>query len=249
MNGRTFTGASLLAAPGQRVVELQSVSKHYNQGNGLVRAVDEVSLEVCSGDFLHITGRSGSGKSTLLSLIGGLAAPTAGTVKVLDRDLQALDDKQISHLRATAMGFVFQFSSLIPTLSVIDNVRLPGLFAGGSHNDERAAELLTWVGLFNKKNSFPSQLSSGQATRVALARSLVNKPVILLADEPTGNLDVETEIDILRLLQQINREEGLTIVMVTHNPDLIHFGNRHAIMEMGRLKEVEISPSVKAARA
>lgn len=225
-------------AGGSPLVELAGICKHYQHGAQMVRAVECVDLCVNPGDFLLITGRSGSGKTTLLSLIGGLTPPSSGLQHLLGEDLAQLNDIQISRLRAERIGFVFQFSSLIPTLTVLDNVRLPSLFTGNhSHSGERATTLLDWVGLEDKKASFPSQLSGGQQTRVALARALVNRPELLLADEPTGNLDVETEQDVMDLLRQMNEDEGTTVVMVTHNPALAPFANRHAVMNQGRLVE------------
>jgi ABC-type lipoprotein export system ATPase subunit len=228
--------------PGAPIVELEGICKYYQQGSQVVKAVDNVNLCVAEGDFMLITGRSGSGKTTLLSLIGGLTLPTGGRQRLLGEDIGSLNDDQISRLRAERIGFVFQFSSLIPTLSVLDNVRLPCLFSSHSQNGiERATSLLHWVGLDEKKSSFPAHLSGGQQTRVALARALTNRPQLLLADEPTGNLDLETEQEVMSLLRQINEQEGTTVIMVTHNPALAPFANRHAIMERGCLTEVERS--------
>ncbi len=231
------------------VVHLVGLSKHYCQGAETVRAVDEVALQVTAGDFLIITGRSGSGKTTLLSLIGGLTIPTAGAVAVFGQSLAELDDAAISALRAENIGFVFQFASLIPTLTALDNVRLPGLFAKHPLSPAEAARLLSWVGLADKLGSYPAQLSGGQQTRVAVARALANRPDLLLADEPTGNLDVVTEQEILTLFREINLNDGTTIVLVTHNPELARYGNRHLIMESGRLSEVQqCSPMEVLAR-
>jgi ABC-type lipoprotein export system ATPase subunit len=203
-----------------------------------VRAVDQVALRVATGDFLIITGRSGSGKTTLLSLIGGLTIPTSGADNVFDKYLAELDDAAISTLRAERIGFVFQFASLIPTLTALDNVRLPGLFAKSPVSPEEAARLLSWVGLANKLANYPAQLSGGQQARVTVARALANQPDLLLADEPTGNLDVETEREILELFRELNMNDGTTVVLVTHNPELACYGNRHLIMADGRLNEV-----------
>jgi ABC-type lipoprotein export system ATPase subunit len=219
------------------VIELTEVEKHYSQGAEVVRAVDKITLTVEAGDFLTITGRSGSGKTTLLSLIGGLTEPTSGNVRIFGEPIAELDDAALSTLRAGRVGFAFQFASLIPTLNALDNVRLPGLFANKPIGPDGAGRLLTWVGLSDKTKNFPSQLSGGQQARVALARSLANHPDLLLADEPTGNLDVDTENEIMVLFREININEGITIVLVTHNPQLAKFGNRHLIMDSGRLTE------------
>lgn len=224
------------AAPA--VVCLENVSKHFRQGEALVRAVDEVSLEIFPGDFLVLTGRSGSGKTTLLSLIGGLTTPTAGRVHLFGRDLARLNDVALSAMRAERLGFVFQFASLLPTLTALDNVRLPGLFASRPVTKATALELLGWVGLADKARSYPSALSGGQVARVALARALANRPALFLADEPTGNLDVDTEREIFTLLRELNRVRGVTILLVTHNPELACYGNRRLRMDCGRLEEL-----------
>ncbi len=222
---------------GSALVELWGVSKHYQQGLDSVKAVDDVSLKVQAGDFVSITGRSGSGKTTLLSLIGGLTAPTSGGVRLFDQTLKNLGDSELSALRAERMGFVFQFASLIPTLSTLDNVRLPGIFAPKPVDTAYARKLLDWVGLSDKLNSYPAELSGGQQARVSLARALANQPDLLLADEPTGNLDVETEWEILSLLRDLNQEQNITIMLVTHNPELAKYGDRHFVMHGGGLTE------------
>ena len=216
---------------------LENVCKHYQQGNEIVRAVDDVTLQILQGDFASITGRSGSGKTTLLSLIGGLTTPSDGRVEIFGEAMNGLDDEALSSLRANRIGFVFQFASLIPTLTALDNVRLPGLFGTHPVSPKDAADLLAWVGLSDKLYNFPAELSGGQQTRVALARALTNHPSLLLADEPTGNLDVETEAEILTLLHDLNRDRGMTIILVTHNPDLAQHGTRHLVMQSGKLTE------------
>lgn len=219
------------------LIALEEVGKHYRQGEQLVRAVDRVTLEIESGDFLVITGRSGAGKTTLLSLIGGLTTPTSGSVWVDGVNLAWLDDAGLSALRADSIGFTFQFASLIPTLTVLDNVCLPTLFASRPPERGRAVELLRRVGLGDRLSSYPTQLSGGQQRRVAVARGLINSPAILLADEPTGDLDVETEQEIIKLFHTLNAQEGMTVVLVTHNPELAGYGNRHLEMARGRLTE------------
>ncbi|MFC1936316.1 ABC transporter ATP-binding protein [Chloroflexota bacterium] len=220
---------------GSIIIETLELEKHYVQGDDLIRAVDRLTLEIAQGDFVTITGRSGSGKTTLLSLIGGLTKPTSGTVKLFGHNIFQLEDDRLSAMRSSQIGFVFQFSSLISTLSVFDNVRLPGLFSNLPVETKRVKDLLTWVDLGTKINNYPNELSGGQQARVALARALANSPELLLADEPTGNLDVETELEILELLREINEQEGTTIMLVTHNPDLAKFGSRHMVMEKGKL--------------
>lgn len=224
-------------AAAKPVIRLDNISKHYQQGSETVRAVDDVTLQVLPGDFASITGRSGSGKTTLLSLIGGLTTPSRGEVEIFGEAMSSLNDDALSFLRANRIGFVFQFASLIPTLTAQDNVRLPGMFGEKPVSPKDAADLLAWVGLSDKLHNFPAELSGGQQTRVALARALTNHPSLLLADEPTGNLDVETESEILTLLRNLNRERGMTIVLVTHNPELAQHGTRHLVMQSGKLTE------------
>jgi len=219
------------------IIHLEKVCKYYQQGAETVRAVDCVALDINAGDFVSITGRSGSGKTTMLSLIGGLTNPTSGEIDVFGEQINSLDDETVSKLRANRIGFVFQFTSLIPTLTVLDNVRLPGLFAAQKVNPGYAKILLDWVGLSPKLNNYPAELSGGQQARVSLARALANRPDLLLADEPTGNLDVETEWEILSLLRDLNLNQNTTVVLVTHNPELAKYGNRHLVMQSGRLTE------------
>lgn len=219
------------------VVRLEKVDKHYRQGAEIVRAVDAVSLSIHAGDFVSITGRSGSGKTTLLSLIGKLTEPTSGQIQVFGHSLQEMDDAAISMLRSERIGFDFQFASLIPTLTVLDNIRLPGLFATNPVERSYALELLAWVGLSDKLGNYPAELSGGQQARIALARALANHPELLLADEPTGNLDVKTEWEVLSLLSDLNQQQNTTVILVTHNPELAQYGNRHLVMHGGQLIE------------
>ena len=215
---------------------LHSVSKAYRQGDITVCAVDNVSLQVSPASSLVITGRSGAGKTTLLSLMGGLTRPTIGSVCINGIDVATMNDAALSDLRAREIGFVFQFASLMPTLTALQNVQLAGVFAQATQDTRRARELLILVGLRDKVNSYPAQLSGGQQRRVAIARALMNRPAILLADEPTGDLDVDTEFEILELMRAINAD-GMTVILVTHNPNLTDFGSRHLIMERGKLIE------------
>lgn len=202
-----------------------------------VTAVRAVSLRIATGEFVVITGRSGSGKTTLLNLVAGLARPTTGTVWLEGADLWRLDDNTQSRLRSQKIGFIFQFRSLMPALTVLENVALPRLFSGRHRQpaEPRAAELLATVGLADKLHAYPRQLSAGQQQRVVIARALINHPAVLLADEPTSNLDEQTEGEIMDLFQQIHRERGLTIVLVTHTRQLIHYGTRALEMAAGQV--------------
>ena len=226
-------------------ISLHGLTKSYRQGDTQVHAVDHVDLQVFAGDFIIVTGRSGIGKTTLLSLIGRLAEPTSGDILIDGVDLNALDDAALSNLRARKIGFVFQFASLIPTLTVLENICLPSLFAGQPIDEKRTIELAQMVGLGDKLKNYPPQLSGGQRRRVAIARALVNHPEILLADEPTGDLDVDTEKEILDLFRSLN-QQGMTIILVTHSPNLIGYGNRAMRMEQGKLVEYESNPTANA---
>jgi len=219
------------------MIEATSLSKTFRAGSSEVRAVEDAHLAVQAGEFILILGRSGSGKSTLLGMLAGLLRPTTGTVRVRNVDLSSLSDESISELRAREIGFVFQFSGLLPTVTVLENVMLPTLFSHDrSDVRSRAIGLLEKVGLLDRAIAYPGTLSSGEMKRVAIARALVNRPALLIADEPTGDLDVDTEYEIMELFSRLNRE-GMTIVMVTHNPELIRYATRTYGMDRGRLVE------------
>jgi ABC-type lipoprotein export system ATPase subunit len=220
------------------MIALRDVTKIYTTSKEVaVTAVRGVNLEVARGEFVIITGRSGSGKTTLLNLAAGLARPTSGQVLLEGVDLWSLSDRQQSLLRNRKIGFVFQFPSLLPSLPTLENVALPTIF-GTNHSQptathERAAELLDMVGLESKRAAFPRQLSAGQQQRVVIARSLINRPEILLADEPTSNLDEQTEREIMDLFRDIHAKTGITIVLVTHTSQLVTYGTRAIEMASG----------------
>lgn len=201
-------------------VELDQLSRTYQIGDQTIEAVKNVSLTADAGEFVAIIGHSGSGKSTLLSMLGGLARPTSGRVIIEDEDIWAHDDRFRSDFRNARIGFIFQFASLIPTLNAIENVALPRTFFGKSRkaqDEEEAIMLLERVGLGERLFSYPSELSGGQQRRVAIARALINRPALLLADEPTGDLDEETEAEVMELLLSSCREFKAAFLMVTHN--------------------------------
>jgi len=220
------------------MIELLQITKVYQQKKGVpVTAVTGVSFTIPPGGFLVVTGRSGCGKTTLLNIIAGLARPTSGNIVIDGTDIWTLDDKAISALRNEKMGFMFQVPSLIPTLTVIDNVVVPTMFTGKENQGdvyERAAEALESVGLSHKVDAFPRYLSAGEEKRVVIARAIINRPPILLADEPTANLDELTEKEVMALLKKIHGE-GTTIILVTHHPSLIGYGTRHLTMADGKL--------------
>lgn len=203
------------------MIDIVNISKSYKIGRDSFKAVDGLSLTVETGDFISIVGHSGSGKTTLLSLIGGLTRPDSGTVVIDNTDLWAMSDNELSEFRNKKINFIFQFSSLIPTLNVLENVLLPSAF--GQNSDplkERAIKLLEKVRLPDRLDSYPSQLSGGQQRRVAIARAFINNPSIILADEPTGDLDEDTEQEIIKLFHTMNEEQGITFVIVTHSSDI-----------------------------
>jgi ABC-type lipoprotein export system ATPase subunit len=221
------------------MITLEDVSKEYPLGKGTpVSAVRQVSLEIKSGEFVIIVGRSGSGKTTLLNLCAGLTRPTSGNVLLDGTDLWSFSDKQQSYLRSQKIGFIFQFPSLLPNLTVLENVVLPTIFGTKlslSQVSDLGNQLIQNVGLGEKIAAYPSQLSAGQQQRVVIARALLNQPEMLLADEPTSNLDEKTEIEIMDLFRDLHLEMGITILMVTHTRQLISFGTRAVEMAEGRI--------------
>lgn len=221
------------------IISLKDLSKSYKVGPSMVRAVESLSLEIPRGQLVSIVGHSGSGKTTLLSLIGGLTKPTSGRVILDGTNIWTLSDRELSQLRNKKIGFAFQFASLIPTLNSVDNVLLPATFGGtATVRPQRALELLEMVGLKDRANSYPAMLSGGEQRRVALARTLMNNPEIILADEPTGDLDEDTEADILELFSKVNAE-GVTIVIVTHSRAVAAQTHRVLRMHRGHLSEQE----------
>lgn len=221
------------------MIRLENVTKSYPLGKGsFVTAVKGASLEIKKGEFVLIVGRSGSGKTTLLNLAAGLTRPTSGKVLMDDTDLWTLTDHQQSFLRGQRIGFVFQFPSLLPTLTVLENVSLPTVFAAKSEAvqvQNRAAQLLQEVGLADKVSAYPRQLSAGQQQRVVIARAMMNQPLMLLADEPTSNLDEKTELEIMELFRDLHHSMGITIVMVTHTRQLVSYGTRAVEMVNGEI--------------
>ena len=219
------------------MIVLKGLTKVY----GHIKAVDNVNLEIPSGEFTFIAGRSGSGKTTLLSMVAGLAKPTFGSVFINDTDIWSLNDKELSALRNMRIGFMFQGGYVIPTLSVIDNVMLPTVFKNVDFDVyEKSRKMLEKVGLLQFADRLPSELSGGERRRISIARALMNDPEIILADEPTAELDVETETEIMRLLGEIHRMGGVTMLMVSHNYDLASYATRRFRMNLGKLTEAEI---------
>ncbi|RPJ78113.1 MAG: ABC transporter ATP-binding protein [Alphaproteobacteria bacterium] len=212
-----------------QVVELREIAKTYTLGSNNIHALRDVNLSIKKGDFLTIMGASGSGKSTLLNLIGCLDTPTKGVIKINDVDISKLNDEQLTAIRRSNIGFIFQQFNLIPTLTALENIELPMVFNKVSEitRQKRALSLLEQVNLDSKYATHkPYELSGGQQQRVAIARALANSPSLLLADEPTGNLDTKTGREIMELLSFLNLN-GTTMVIVTHDPSLMHYSNRN----------------------
>jgi ABC-type lipoprotein export system ATPase subunit len=215
-----------------------NVVKTYVTERGPIEAVKGIDLTIERGEFAAVIGRSGSGKSSLLAMVGGLSRPTRGTVSVESIDIWALSDDQLAQFRNSHMGFVFQFASLLPTLRIIDNIALPALLGrtrGAADAYKAAAELLNQFGIGGYADAFPAEVSAGEQRRAVIARALINNPVILLADEPTSDLDEETEREIMDHLRTANRANAMTMVMVTHNLSLAERADRVLHIAEGRL--------------
>lgn len=223
-----------------KILEVQHVVKTYGSHQNQVKALSDVSFAAEQGEFIAIVGTSGSGKSTLLNLLGGLDVPTEGKISIRGHDIGSLTRKEQTIFRRRNIGFVFQNYSLMPVLNVYDNVALPVTFDKGSHVDrEHIRELLNELGLWEKRKRYPSELSGGQQQRAAIARALANKPALLLADEPTGNLDSKTAVEVIGLLKASSQKYHQTALMVTHNEALAQSCDRIIRIEDGRLYQRE----------
>ncbi|MFZ0184165.1 MAG: ABC transporter ATP-binding protein [Nitrosotalea sp.] len=220
-------------------LRVENLSKIYDTAAGRVVALDNVSFTIKKGEFVSIVGPSGSGKSTVLNMIGALDRPTSGKISVDGIDMFSMNDSEIATLRNERIGFIFQSFNLINRTTVLKNVKLPGLIAGMSHDvaDFRATKILEALGIDDKKNQKPVNLSGGQQQRVAIARSLINNPTIILADEPTGNLDTKTGDDVFAMLKNLSHKFKRTIVMVTHNPELAANSDRSILLRDGRIEQ------------
>ncbi|CAI2719056.1 ABC transporter ATP-binding protein [Nitrospina watsonii] len=219
------------------IIRLHQVSRFYQAGTVKVTALSGIDMELSRGDFVTIMGPSGGGKTTLLNLMGGLDRPDTGDIHLNGHHISQMDDRGLTDLRRREIGFVFQFFNLLPTLTVWENVELPLLLSGAPGRARQSiATLLDYVGLLNRRDSFPAEMSGGEMQRVAIARALVHRPSIVLADEPTGNLDSVNGHKILDILKEACDDFQTTVVVVTHNPTAAQYGNRHFEIEDGRLK-------------
>lgn len=224
------------------LLEIRKLVKHYDLEGQVIKGVEELDLDVEKDQFISIVGHSGSGKTTLLSIIGGILSPTSGKMFFEGRDIYSLDDDGLSGYRSEKVGYIFQFASLMPVLTAKENLLLPVVFKPGQSvtdaSEKKALDYLDMVGLADKAAAYPSQLSGGQQRRVAIARALMNDPVLLLADEPTGDLDEETEDEVVSFLDRIRKERGLALILVTHNSELASRAGRRIHMTHGKVEEL-----------
>ncbi|HIW84411.1 MAG TPA: ABC transporter ATP-binding protein [Candidatus Dorea gallistercoris] len=228
------------------ILRTRQLKKYYGSGDTLVKALDGVDLSVEQGEFLAVVGTSGSGKSTLLHMLGGLDYPTAGKVEVDGKDISSLKEEQLTIFRRRKIGFVFQSYNLVPVLNVYENIVLPVELDGNKVDREYVEEIIEILGLKEKTFSLPSQLSGGQQQRVAIARALASKPAILLADEPTGNLDSVTSQDVLSLLKVTSSRFGQTVVMITHNDEIAQMADRIIRIEDGKIRGMAVGQEGQA---
>ena len=247
LNSPTYTvpAAACTSVP---VVEVREVRKTYQLGETEVHALRGVSVNIDAGDFVAIMGASGSGKSTFMNILGCLDGPTSGQYLLEGTDVSGLTKKHLARIRNQKIGFVFQGFNLLGRTTALENTELPMLYSrvGKKDRENRARETLALVGLADRAEHFPSQLSGGQQQRVAIARALTNRPLLLLADEPTGNLDSRTSVEVMELFQRLNAD-GLTIILVTHEPDIAQFAKREIVFRDGQIRRDEIVPIPQVA--
>ncbi len=243
MTNKTLTNKILTSkktAPSSAVLELHDTWKTYHMGEVNLDVLQGISIQIYRSEFVAIVGPSGSGKSTLMNLIGLLDSPSKGKIFVEGKDITTLSESDLAQFRGKIIGFIFQQFNLIPTLTALENVMLPMIFQNTPEKTRiaRATELLTKVGLAERLDHKPGQLSGGQQQRVAIARSLVNNPAIILADEPTGNLDSQSGIQVMEILSDLHKKDHKTIVLVTHDPRLVEFANRVIHVKDGMIEKV-----------
>ncbi|MBC8224108.1 ABC transporter ATP-binding protein [Candidatus Bathyarchaeota archaeon] len=223
------------------IIQLEDLTRHYEMGGVQIKALDGVDIEINRGEYLSIVGPSGSGKTTLFNLVGGLDRPTRGKVYIDGVDISQLDAYELAWLRCRKIGYIFQTFNLIPVLTALENVSLPTVFAGVPRDEglEKAQKLLTSVGLGERVHHRPGELSAGQQQRVAIARAMANDPAIILADEPTGNLDLNTGMEIIDLLHGLNKTRGMTLIAATHDLKMITASDRVVWMRDGAIEKIE----------
>jgi len=225
------------------IIQLEELARHYEMGGMTVKALDGIDMEIGRGEYVSIVGPSGSGKTTLFNMIGGLDRPSNGRVYIDGVDISKLDAYELAWLRCRKIGYIFQTFNLIPVLTAIENVSLPTVFAGLPRDEglEKAAKLLTSVGLGERLDHRPTELSAGQQQRVAIARAMANDPAIILADEPTGNLDLNTGKEIIEILHNLNRDKNMTLIAATHDLKMIEASDRIIWMRDGQIEKIEKS--------
>ncbi len=223
--------------PPKSILQIRGLSKHFEEGGQSRLVLDNVNLEIEAGEFFVLLGKSGSGKSTLLNLISGIDHADSGQIIIGETDIMRLNERQLTLFRRDQIGIVFQFFNLIPTLTVLENITLPGELRGESRRsaEKRGRALLERVGLGNRADTFPDKLSGGEQQRIAIARALAHEPALVLADEPTGNLDEDTGRNVLNLLLELTRDAGKTLVMATHNPEIVPLADRVCRIHEGKL--------------
>ncbi len=220
------------------IVEFKNVTRQYGEGEAMQLANNDVNFTVDEGEFTVILGQSGAGKSTVLNMLGGMDKPTSGTVTVAGQEVSKMNDKELSDYRASTIGFIFQFYNLLPSLTAYENVALTKSIV---KNAKDPLEMLAAVGLKDHKNKFPAQMSGGEQQRVSIARALAKDPKVILGDEPTGALDSETGLIVLELLQSLSRDQGKTVILVTHNADIARCADKVIRMKNGKIREIKIN--------
>ncbi len=223
-----------------KILDVKNLSKTYGKGDVMVKALDDVSFSVEQGEFVAIIGPSGSGKSTLLHILGGVDTPTSGRVMINDTDISALDETALAVFRRRQIGLIYQFYNLIPILTVEENLTLPLLLDGRKPDKQQIQDLVERLGLSHRLEHLPNQLSGGQQQRVSIGRALVNNPALMLADEPTGNLDSENSKEIISLLRHFNREYKQTVIIITHDEKIALSADRIIAIEDGKIKRDEV---------
>lgn len=222
------------------ILRVENLTKTYGKGSNMVRALDDISFSVQKGEFIAIIGPSGSGKSTLLHILGGVDKPTSGKVYMDGQDIYAQNDEKLAIFRRRQVGLIYQFYNLIPVLNVVENITLPVLMDGRKVNDARLSELLTTLNLKGRENHLPNQLSGGQQQRVSIGRALMNAPAVVLADEPTGNLDSKNSQEIVELLKLSNKKYNQTLIVITHDENIALQAGRIISIEDGKITRDEV---------
>ncbi|MFL6300398.1 MAG: ABC transporter ATP-binding protein [Terriglobales bacterium] len=234
---------------GEKLIQVKDVHKYYDLGETQVHALRGISVEIARGEFVAVMGSSGSGKSTFMNILGCLDKPSSGSYWLEGIDTLKLSKRELAAIRNQKIGFVFQGFNLLSRTTALENAELPTMYANIAREERsiRAHKALEMVGLGDRSHHFPSQLSGGQQQRVAIARALVNQPAILLADEPTGNLDSRTSVEVMEILQRLNEQQGLTIVLVTHEQDISQYAKRNIVFRDGKLgKDIPVATRLRA---